>query len=278
MFEPDFRAALPRAGGPASSTCGPRRSRLRSGLFRFPDPNVPIHIIGHSMGGLDARMPCIGISRAWLCASHRSRRSADRTGVAPSRTSSWAPRRAAGSRAAALYRARRVALRRSRAAHGCARQSYDRIRRQFNREHRHRGHSVLLLRGQLSGDDLLRVAVLISGTSARSAERENDGLVSVALLPGSLWPRRLGAPIISARLGDTSTPAARFASRLPHLEALAPDDRARARARIGSIPRRDGSPSAHVNERDDASRAAVGRRLAVDPLLALSLGLDGFTG
>ena len=222
----DVRTAFPGACFPRVPVTGSidaRAQALAAAImgFRFPDANAPIHIIGHSMGGLDARYALhrniSGVaarvaSLSTIGTPHRGSPIADFiVGPAPGgrqlrRRVYRAVRRAAGG----------LGLRTG--ALGNLTTGYA---RQFNQEHPDIGDiPCFCYAGNRTETYLLRVAgAYIRDVGQTPAERENDGLVSVA---SASWKPLAEAPWPTDHLGEvghTLSPP-RFASRFPHLEAL----------------------------------------------------------
>jgi triacylglycerol lipase len=219
----DVRTAFPGACFPRVPVTGSIDARAQAlaaaiGTFRFPDPTAPIHIIGHSMGGLDARY-----------ALHRNisgvaaRVASLSTIGTPHRGSPIADLLVPGGRQLRrrVYRAVRRATGSLGLRTGALGNLTTGYARQFNQEHPDIGNiPCFCYAGNRTETYLLRVAgVYIRNVGQTPAERESDGLVSVA---SASWKPLAEAPWSTDHLGQvghTLTPP-RFASRFPHLEAL----------------------------------------------------------
>jgi len=189
--------------------------------FRFPDPDAPIHIIGHSMGGLDARYTLhrniSGVaarvaSLSTIGTPHRGSPIADLL-VGPAPGGRQLRRRA--------YRALRRASRALGLRTGALADLTTGFARQFNEEHPDIGGiPCFCYAGNRAQMLLLRMTgACVRDAGQTPAERENDGLVSVA---SAAWTPLAEGPWSTDHLGEvghTLTPP-RFASRFAHLEAL----------------------------------------------------------
>ena len=189
--------------------------------FRFPDPDAPIHIIGHSMGGLDARYALhrnvAGVaarvaSLSTIGTPHGGSPIADLI-VGPTPGGRQWRRR--------IYRAVRRAARALGLRTGALADLTTGSARQFNQEHPDIGGiPCFCYAGNRPETYLLRVtAACIRDVGQTAAERENDGLVSVA---SAAWTPLAERPWPTDHLGEvgrTLTPP-RFASRFAHLDAL----------------------------------------------------------
>jgi len=222
----EVRTAFPGACFPRVPVTGSIDARARVfaaaiAAFRFPDPHAPIHIVGHSMGGLDARCALhenfAGIaarvaSLSTIGTPHHGSPVADLVvGPEPGRRHMrrWVYR--AVRRAAGLLGLPTGGL--ANLTTGYA--------RQFNAEHPDIGDiPCFCYAGNRPKAYLLRVAgAYIRDVGQTPTERENDGLVSVA---SASWKPLAEAPWPTDHLGEvghTLSPP-RFASRFPHLEAL----------------------------------------------------------
>ena len=220
------RAAFPGACFPQVPVVGSIEMRAQAlateiTAFRFPEPHARIHIVAHSMGGLDARY-----------ALHR-----DVSGLAPrvaSLSTIATPHR--GSPIADLLvgpdaggrPVRRVvyeALRGVVAVFGLPTGALDNLTtayaRRFNEAHPDIADiPCYCYAGNSATSYLLQLtSAYIRNAGQAEDERENDGLVSVA---SASWKPLAESPWPTDHLGEVGhslTPPS-FASSFPHLEAL----------------------------------------------------------
>lgn len=222
----DVRTAFPGACFPRVPVTGSIDARAQAlaaaiGAFRFPDPSARIHIIAHSMGGLDARYALhrniSGVaarvaSLSTIGTPHRGSPIADLI-VGPAPGGRELRRR--------LYRVVRGAAGGLGLRAGALGNLTTGYARQFNQEHPDIGGiPCFCYAGNRTEAYLLRVAgAYIRDVGQTPAERENDGLVSVA---SASWKPLAEAPWPADHLGEVghSLTPPRFASRFPHLEAL----------------------------------------------------------
>lgn len=235
------RAAFPEACFPRVPVVGTIEVRARALAveitgFRFPDPGARMHIIAHSMGGLDARY-----------ALHRdvsglAERVASLSTIATPHWGSPIADLLVGGAPGARSTRRTVyrALRRAVGAFGIPTGGLGELTtgyaRQFNREHPEIGDiPCYCYAGKGAESYPLRVTAAYIRRVGRSRdERDNDGLVSVA---SASWKPLAEAPWPAdhlAEIGHSLVPPD-FASRFPHLEALR---RVIGRAAAGSDGRR----------------------------------------
>ncbi|HUM14219.1 MAG TPA: hypothetical protein VL086_00890 [Candidatus Nitrosotalea sp.] len=189
--------------------------------FRFPDPGGPIHIVAHSMGGLDARYllrrNLSGLagriaSLSTIGSPHRGSPIADFI-VGPEPDRRMMRRR--------LYNG----LRRVVGVLGLRTGALDNLTtgyaRRFNDEYPDIGDvACYCYAGSGAQSFLLRVTfAYIRDVGRTPEERDNDGLVSVA---SASWRPLAEPPWPVDHLGEVghSLMPPRFASRFPHLEAL----------------------------------------------------------
>jgi triacylglycerol lipase len=230
FFKQDYfrnvRTAFPGAcfpHVPVTGSIDARAQALAAAIrgFRFPDPNAPIHIIAHSMGGLDARYTLhrniSGVaervaSLSTIGTPHRGSPIADLI-VGPTPGGRQLRRR--------IYRAVRGAAGGLGLRTGALGNLTTGYARQFNLEHPDIGDiPCFCYAGNGTEAYLLRLAgAYIRDVGQTPAEQENDGLVSVA---SASWKPLAEAPWPADHLGEVghSLTPPRFASRFPHLEAL----------------------------------------------------------
>jgi triacylglycerol lipase len=220
------RAEFPDACFPQVPVVGSIELRARALAaeimgFRFPEADARIHIIAHSMGGLDARYALhrdvLGLtarvaSLSTIATPHRGSPIADL--LVSSDSSARNLRRT-------VYDKVRGAM----TAVGLATGALDNLTSasasQFDREHPdiadipcycYAGNAVESYPLQLTSAYIRHVGLT-------EAERENDGLVSIA---SASWKALAEPPWPTDHLGEVGhslTPPS-FASRFPHLEAL----------------------------------------------------------
>ena len=238
------RTAFPGACFPRVPVTGSIDARAEAlaaaiGAFRFPDPSAPIHIIGHSMGGLDARYTLhrniSGVaarvaSLSTIGTPHRGSPIADLI-VGPGPGGRQVRRR--------VYRAVRRGARALGLRTGALADLTTGYARQFNDEHPDIGDiPCFCYAGHRAEAYLLRVTgAYIRDVGRTPAERENDGLVSVA---SAAWKPLAERPWPTDHLGEVgrSLTPPRFASRFAHLEALRRVvERANAAAAPYGLPR-----------------------------------------
>ena len=189
--------------------------------FRFPEPKARIHIIAHSMGGLDARYaldrglsglaPRIA-SLSTIGTPHRGSPIADLL-VGP--TTGGRPVRRV------VYEALRGAV----AAFGLATGALDNLTtayaRRFNEAHPDIADiPCYCYAGNSATSYLLQLtSAYIRNAGRAEDERENDGLVSVA---SASWKPLAESPWPTDHLGEVghSLSPPSFASSFPYLEAL----------------------------------------------------------
>lgn len=189
--------------------------------FRFDEPAARIHIVAHSMGGLDARyalnrdlcgLTARVASLSTIGTPHRGSPIADLL-VGPESSPTRLRR--------AVYEALRRALEIFRVPTGALQALTSASTERFNRQHPTIANiPCYCYAGQRPESYPLQLlAAYIRSTGRTQEERDNDGLVSVASatwtpLAETAWPTdHLG------EVGHTLLPP-RFASRFPHLEAL----------------------------------------------------------
>ena len=220
------RAAFPDACFPKVPLGGSIAARAEAladeiTRFRFPDPGGRVHVIAHSMGGLDARyllhrnlagLAARVASLSTIGTPHRGSPIADFL-VGPEPDGPMLRRR--------LY----SALRRLMEALGLRTGALDNLTtgyaRRFNQEHPGIGDiPCYCYAGSGAEAYLLRITFAYIRDAGRTAEeRDNDGLVSVA---SASWKPLAEAPWPVDHLGEVghSLTPPHFASRFPHLEAL----------------------------------------------------------
>jgi triacylglycerol lipase len=220
------RAVFPGACFPRVPLTGSIDARARAladeiARFRFPDPDGPIHVVGHSMGGLDARylldrnLSGLGgriASLSTIGTPHRGSPIADfLVGPEPDRRS--VRRRLYGS----LRRAMSVLGLRS----GAMDNLTSGFARRFNEAHPGTGGVPCYCYAGVGAEAyLLRVTSgYIRDVGRSPEERDNDGLVTVA---SAAWKPLAEPPWPTDHLGEVghSLVPPRFASCFPHLEAL----------------------------------------------------------
>jgi triacylglycerol lipase len=220
------RAAFPGACFPQVPVLGSIKMRAQALAteitgFRFPEPQARIHIIAHSMGGLDARYalhrglsgltPRVA-SLSTIGTPHRGSPIADLL-VGPD----------AGARPVrrVVYEALRGAV----AAFGLPTGALDNLTtayaRRFNEAHPDIADiPCYCYAGNGATSYLLQLtSAYIRNAGQAEDERENDGLVSVA---SASWKPLAESPWPTDHLGEVGhslTPPS-FASSFPHLEAL----------------------------------------------------------
>lgn len=230
LFKHDYfrgaRAAFPGACFPRVPLTASIDTRARVlaeeiARFRFPDPDGPIHIVGHSMGGLDARyllnQNLSGLtgriaSLSTVGTPHRGSPIADFL-VGPEPDRRMMRRR--------LY----TGLRRVMDVLGLRSGAMDNLTtgfaRRFNDEHPGTGGVPCYCYAGVGAEAyLLRMTSgYIREVGRTAAERDNDGLVSVA---SATWTPLAEPPWPTDHLGEVghSLVPPRFESRFPHLEAL----------------------------------------------------------
>lgn len=230
IFKQDYfrgaRAAFPGACFPRVPLTGSIDARARAladeiTRFRFPDPGGPIHIVAHSLGGLDARYllqrdfsgPTARIaSLSTIGTPHRGSPIADLI-VGPEPDRRMMRRR--------LYNG----LRRVVSVLGLRTGALDNLTtgyaRRFNEEYPGIGDvACYCYAGSGAQSILLRVtSAYIRDVGRTPEERDNDGLVSVA---SASWKPLAEPPWPTDHLGEVghSLMPPRFASRFPHLAAL----------------------------------------------------------
>jgi triacylglycerol lipase len=220
------RAVFPGACFPRVPLTGSIDARARAladeiARFRFPDPDGPIHVVGHSMGGLDARylldrnLSGLGgriASLSTIGTPHRGSPIADfLVGPEPDRRS--VRRRLYGS------------LRRAMSVLGLRSGAMDNLTigfaRRFNEAHPGTGGVPCYCYAGVGAEAyLLRVTSgYIRDVGRSPEERDNDGLVTVA---SAAWKPLAEPPWPTDHLGEVghSLVPPRFASCFPHLEAL----------------------------------------------------------
>ena len=214
-------ACFPRV--PVTGSIDARARALAAAIrdFRFPDPGAPIHIIGHSMGGLDARyVLCRNIagvaarvaSLSTIGTPHRGTPVADLI-VGPAPGGRQLRQRA--------YRTVRRAAGRLGLRTGALGNLTTGYAREFNQEYPDIGNiPCFCYAGNRPEAYVLRlIGAYLRDVGETPAERENDGLVSVA---SASWTPLAEKPWPTDHLGEVghSLTPPRFASRFPHLEAL----------------------------------------------------------
>lgn len=189
--------------------------------FPFPDAQAPIHIIAHSMGGLDARyalhrdvsgLAARVASLSTIATPHRGSPIADLL-VGPPRD------------VRSLRRVVSETLQSAIAVFGVSTGALDNLRtafaEQFNRDHPDVAHIPCYCYAGNGAESypLRLMSAYIRHVGRTDVERENDGLVSVA---SASWRPLAEAPWPTDHLGEVghSLTPPRFASRFPHLEAL----------------------------------------------------------
>jgi triacylglycerol lipase len=220
------RAEFPGACFPEVPVIGSIEVRARALAeaimgFRFPDAQGPIHIIAHSMGGLDARYALhrdvLGLagrvaSLSTIATPHRGSPIADLL-VSPAQDVRNLRRRAYETLCSAM------------AVFGLSTGALDNLTtgyaRQFDEAHPDiRDIPCHCYAGNDAESYPLRLtAAYLRRVGRTREERENDGLVSVA---SASWKSLAEAPWATDHLGEVGhslTPPA-FASRFAHLEAL----------------------------------------------------------
>jgi triacylglycerol lipase len=189
--------------------------------FRFEEPRARIHIVAHSMGGLDARyaldhdlygLAARVASLSTIGTPHRGSPIADLL-IGPE-SSSTRPRRA-------VYAALRRALEIFRVPTGALQELTVASAERFNREHPTIANIPCYCYAGKRPESypLQLLAAYIRSTGRTQEERDNDGLVSVA---SATWTPLAEAPWSTDHLGEVghSLLPPRFASRFLHLEAL----------------------------------------------------------
>jgi triacylglycerol lipase len=214
-------ACFPRVPLTASIDTRARALAAEIGRFRFPDPGGPIHLVGHSMGGLDARyvldrnldgLASRIASLSTIGTPHRGSPIADLI-VGPEPDRRIMRRR--------LY----TGLRRAMDVLGLRSGAMDNLTsgfaRRFNEEHPGTGGVPCYCYAGVGAEAyLLRMtARFICEVGRTPEERANDGLVSVA---SAAWQPLAEPPWPTDHLGEVGHSLAppRFASCFPHLEAL----------------------------------------------------------
>ena len=240
VFAQDYfrgvRAVFPRACFPRVPLAGSIEVRARAlaaeiAAFRFPERDAPIHVVGHSMGGLDARHLL-----------HRDLSGlAGRVGsLSTIGTPHWGSPIAdlvVGPEPSRMMRRRLYSgLRRVMGVLGLRTGALENLTtgyaRRFNDEHPAPGDvPCYCYAGSGAQAFLLRMtSAYIREVGQTPEERDNDGLVSVA---SAAWRPLAEPPWPTDHLGEVGHSLAppRFASSFPHLEALR---RVVRRAREGS--------------------------------------------
>jgi triacylglycerol lipase len=189
--------------------------------FRFPDADARIHIIAHSMGGLDARY---ALHRDVL--GLRARVASLSTIATPHRGSPIADLLAGpGPGVRSLRRMVYETLRGAVAAFGLSTGALDNLTtayaRRFGREHPDIAdvHCYCYAGNGAESYPLRLTSAYLRHVGQAKDERENDGLVSVA---SASWKALAESPWPTDHLGEVGhslTPPG-FASPFPHLEAL----------------------------------------------------------
>jgi triacylglycerol lipase len=214
-------ACLPRVPLTASIDTRARVLAAEIARFPFPDPAGPIHVVGHSMGGLDARylldrnlsgLASRIASLSTIGTPHRGSPIADFI-VGPEPDRRMMRRR--------LY----SGLRRAMAVLGLRSGAMDNLTsgfaRRFNEEHPGTGGVPCYCYAGVGAEAyLLRMTSgFIRDVGRTPEERDNDGLVSVA---SAAWMPLAEPPWPTDHLGEVghSLVPPRFASCFPHLEAL----------------------------------------------------------
>ena len=222
------RGAFPGACFPRVPVAGSIERRAQAlaeqiADFRFDEPRAPIHIVAHSMGGLDARyaldrdlcgLAARVASLSTIGTPHHGSPIADLLIGPESSPSSTRPRRV-------VYEAVRRALEIFSVPTGALEELTPARAERFNRDHPTIANiSCYCYAGNRPESYPLRLlAAYIRSTGRTPDERDNDGLVSVA--SATWWPLA-EAPWATDHLGEvghTLLPPS-FASRFPHLEAL----------------------------------------------------------
>lgn len=226
------RAMFPRACFPAVPVMGSIEARAEAlaaaiTSFRFPEPSAPVHIIAHSMGGLDARYALHRDVRGL-----RARVASLSTIGTPHRGSPIADLLISSAEGGYLRRLLYETVRGAMAAVGLPTGALHDLTtgyaQRFDREHPdiggipchcYAGNGAEAYALQLGSMYIRRVG-------QTEEERQNDGLVSVA---SATWKGLAEPPWPTDHLGEVgrSLVPPSFASSFPHLEAL---DRVIARA------------------------------------------------
>ena len=217
------RAAFPGACFPSVPVAGSIEARARAlardiAGFRFADPDAPIHIVAHSMGGLDARyvlhrnvdgLAARVASLSTIATPHRGSPIAD-----------LLVGEVSGARRT-VYEAIRAGAGALGCATGALADLTTSFARQFNKKHPDIGgipcHCYAANRA--SSYPLRAMSAYIRRAGTTRAEQENDGLVSVA---SASWPALAEPPWRTDHLGAVghSLVPPSFASDFPHIEAF----------------------------------------------------------